>query len=326
MIDLSIISQLLASQMAGAKAGNKNVSGVMGGMDNPILLALAGAIDPYYSQNVGQQSSPLYGSFAGDESTPEAVRAVMDWVDQGMNKYQIEAKINTLPSSVKTDSGFTDQQLIGMGADMADERSSDANKNVFAKAGLRNPNDVYTMADVPVTGKNLSVMSKFLASAQAKQPVYEEAERQSSLQRKNAGSRIISSDEAKKLSKKIGNRNVWDMYSYSPTRGAELYLKDILDETKGDVDITEFLSGKTFSPDVESALKKTKKRGVMSTSKQDELSRGLVAASDAKNAVSSDLLKAQAVQRGVLRAYQETGRTPFTDQASAYLKFISGSK
>ena len=114
--------QLLAALLSQAKGGNKNLSGTLGNVDNPILLALAGVLDPYYG--TGQTTSGagnLYGSFASDETTPAAVKAVMDYVDQGMNGYQIEAQINALDPDIVKNSGYTDEQLISMGKEMAKE-------------------------------------------------------------------------------------------------------------------------------------------------------------------------------------------------------------
>ena len=154
--------QMLMQYLAAAKKGNKNVSSVMNNLDSPILLGMAGVLDPYYGMGAG--GGTTYGSFASDETTPPAVRAIMDYVDQGMNPYQIEAQVNALDDEVIRNSGYTDEQLISMGREMAKEGGKKGT-DVFAKAGLRNPNDVYDLETVPLDVSELENVRKYTERA-----------------------------------------------------------------------------------------------------------------------------------------------------------------
>lgn len=336
--------QLLAAILSQAKGGNKNLSGVLGNMDNPILLALAQVLDPYYG--TGQTTSgagSLYSSFAGDKSTPAAVKAVMDYVDQGMNPYQIEAQINALDSDVIKDSGYTDQQLISMGKEMAKEGGK-AGSNVFAKAGLRNPNDIYDVEDVPLNESQNKDYFDYIGKAKKSKRGEEKANWDLGVARNNMS----------KYSPETVDVPDWFPMGAEPGtvaqigKGAEYNTARIgLDENgKGPnintarIGLDENGKGPNFNTarigegaEYNTARigpipsKSDKKKGSRPSREElDALSRAQAGVADVNTKVAADLMRAQAVREGSLMRAQQLGRTPFTDQASALLKFIAGSK
>lgn len=339
--------QLLAALLSQAKGGNKNLSGTLGNMDNPILLALAQVLDPYYG--TGQTTSgagSLYGSFASDETTPAAVKAVMDYVDQGMNGYQIEAQINSLDPDIVKNSGYTDEQLISMGKEMAKEGGKKG-ADVFAKAGLRNPNDIYDVEDVPLNDSQNKDYMDYLGKAKESKKGEEMANWRLAVARHQMEQfkqgKEYSNDmvgEAQKMlapSDVVGEAQKMLTSSDIVKRAQEtLTPSDVVGQAQKMLAPSDMIAmgKKTLtSSDVVgegqamlSGKNQKNKKGRPSREQMDAMSRAQAGVADVNTQVQADLMRAQAVREGALMRAQSQGRTPFTDQTSALLKFIAGSK
>lgn len=288
---------MLAQLMSQAKGGNRNVSSIGNNMTDPVILALAGVLDPYYGMDEGS-SGTLYNQFASDTSTPAAVKAVMDYVDQGMNKYQIESQINALDPDVVKDSGYTSEQLIAMGADMSGERSKSKSSNVFKKAGLRNPNDVYTVNDVPLNQKEQDLYTKFLKSA-------------------------------KESEKKLGNAEYAYQAAQSNLSNKSKTKKEMDAEAEEIVRSVPFVSTNFDAEQRKLARKEVYAKYAKNTATQedfDDIARAAWRRGNIGNQKRYDEMRAEAVQEGAFNRAAKSGRTPFTDQTSALLQFIAGTK
>lgn len=285
--------QLLAQLMSQAKGGNRNVSSIGNNMSDPLILALAGVLDPYYGMDQG--GSKLYNQFANDPSTPAAVKAVMDYVDQGMNKYQIEAQINALDPAVMTDSGFTAEQLISMGDEMLREKDKSKSKDVFAKAGLRNPRDVYSLDDVPLNEKESKSYIKYLEKAKS-------SERGMSAIDYNIRKAQRKTERASSKSKQAADKAIAEMpYTMAGNDQAM-------------VDAIQTVSKNKYG------------QGPAKTEDYDAVARAIAQKHDLDTTVQADIARAMAVKKGALNRAASSGRTPFTDQASALMQFIASTK
>jgi hypothetical protein len=336
--------QMLMQYLSSAKKGNKGVSSVAGNLDNPILLALAGVLDPYYGS--GQTTSGagnLYGSFASDKTTPAAVRAVMDYVDQGMNSYQIEAQINALDSDVIQNSGYTDEQLISMGREMAKEGGKKGT-DVFAKAGLRNPNDIYGLGDVPLDASQSEDYQSYVDASKKSGKGRELADWRLAVARNNMSKYTEDGVEvpdwfpkgaAEGTVAQIGKGAKYNTARIGLDKngkGPNLNTARIgLDaDGKGpNLNTARIGEGAEYNtarigPVPRKSNKKEGKRP--SQDERDALSRAQAGVADVETQVAADLMRAQAVREGALRRASQSGRTPFTDQTSTLLKFIAGSK
>lgn len=321
--------QLLAALLSQAKGGNKNLSGVLGNMDSPILLALAQVLDPYYG--TGQTTSgagSLYGSFASDETTPAAVKAVMDYVDQGMNGYQIEAQINNLDPNVVKDSGYTDEQLISMGKEMAKEGGKKGT-DVFAKAGLRNPNDIYDLEDVPLNSSQSQDYENYLTAARKSKKGSEMADWHLAVARNNIDKYGLEPADVPDWFPTGG-----DGTSVRPMGGEGTSIRPMGGEGtsvrpmggEGVVAKPRGGQGSGLYPTGGNGPYKPEKKKRPSQEEFDALNRAQVEVADVNTRVAADLMRAQAVREGALNRAKSIGRTPFTDQTSALLKFIAGTK
>lgn len=348
--------QMLMQYMKSAKGGNKNIGSIAGNLDNPILLALAGVLDPYYGSGGGGAGGTVYGQFASDPSTPAAVKAVMDYVDQGMNGYQIEAQINNLDDEVIKNSGYTDEQLISMGKEMSKEGGKKGS-DVFAKAGLRNPNDVYTTADVPLNQDVLKMLTE-----------------QDARRSKVGESSAKATEATKKAKKKLG-----------PLYGKDFTSPELLSFLKNDPEGSKLLKGKNIDWDKVDPNTGQIYSGPLSDSTQDTSWQRFTPWGALRNLVGEGVTQVgrtaeiigkeqimggkakymsdvvgykkpadpydlyeyeqaqldeeagkfaktrfdkleQATRKGALKRVAEKGQTPFTDQTSTLLKFIAGTK
>lgn len=350
------VIQLLAQLMSQAKSGNRNVSSLGNNLSDPVILALAGVLDPYYGQS--SSSGELYSQFANDPSTPPAVQAVMDYVDQGMNGYQIEAQINKLDGSVKTDSGYTDEQLISMGREMAKERSKAKSSNAFEKAGLRNPNDIYTLNDIPLTADQQSVYAKYLDKAGETQKRLDNADYAIRV----AQQRVKDNEDIPEVEDTVARRmamaaaNMPENYmAKSMAEAAKNASGDYMGRTAAEAaknrpenymaksmamaaaNMPENYMAKSMAEAAKNAEpnymaqsmgqgSKKSKQKLVDVNDADAIARAIAQKADLDTIMQGDLMRAQAVKKGALKRAAESGRTPFTDQASALLRFIAGTK
>lgn len=319
--------QLLAALLSQAKGGNKNLSGTLGNMDNPILLALAQVLDPYYG--TGQTTSgagSLYGSFASDETTPAAVKAVMDYVDQGMNGYQIEAQINSLDPDIVKNSGYTDEQLISMGKEMAKEGGKKGT-DVFAKAGLRNPNDIYDVEDIPLNDSQNKDYLDYLGKAKESKRGEEQANWDLAVARNNMSKYSDGSIDVPDWFPKGGEGT-----TVKPMGGEGTTVRMMGGEGTtvrpmgGEGTSVRPMGGEGTTARMGDYKPKKKNGSGPLQAERDAISRAQAGVADVNTQVAADLMRAQAVREGALMSAKAKGRTPFTDQTSTLLKFIAGSK
>ena len=319
--------------LSQAKGGNKNLSGMLNNMDSPLLLALAGVLDPMVAQG-SSQSSGIYNQFANDPNTPATVQQIMDWVDQGLNKYQIESMVNQLPDDVVTDGGYSKDQLISMANDMTKHRSSGEDKNVFEKAGFRNPNDVYTVDDVPLSANSQKRLRELEAEYK---PI--SANLENINQRANKAGLIMrgaGKDRRQEWSDLVMDQNDNPIFKDPKLEDLSKWIKNagyvsIADIEKKAEEIQ--MSGKAPSLKLDRAVAKIKKK---SASYEQGVSDRAQASTDWEQAkIEESKAKAEeynnrrlreAIVQSNLQQAAQAGRTPFTDQASQLMKFIAGTK
>lgn len=326
----------LMLQMSQAKKGNRNLSGLLNNLDNPFLLGMAGVLDPISFGQMGATPG-LYGQYSADPNTPDAVKAIMDYVDQGANKYQIQSQLNQLPEEVKTASGYTPEQLDAMAADMVSERSKGVGKNVFEKAGFRNPSDIYTTADVPLTNESInaliglqekSVPVSNRLSAEQQRGNTARVQMQNTKEPKSVAKEI---ERARLLTSGTAAANVRQLADWIASQGSvsEQSLKSGAErfrpKSKADAQSydravqTATSRIKTKMPDF--TMGDAKRRQAIQDWEESKKREAKIGAQMSNNARMQESIR----QANLDRAASQ-GRTPFTDQLSQLLSFVSGSK
>jgi hypothetical protein len=335
-------------QMSQAKGGNRNLSGTLNNMDNPLLLALAGVLDPMSMQGASQGGG-VYGSFSNDPNTPETVQQVMDWVDQGLNKYQIESMINSqFPDAVVTDSGYTKKQLISMASEMSKQRASGTDKSGIGKltqAGFRNPNDVYGLEDVPLSANSQSRIGELQTQYS---PLEEKMANQESRTKIAAGKmRGFVSETKTDLAGEL-KRDAEGIPIGAAKRGLNDFSKYVesnpyLTVEELDKKIYSLLSNMRGANPKEvdrfkrsaltrvATLRKTATKGSEDVSsnraqsiadwEKAKIEEGKIGVEASNNARLQE-----AIRQANLNQAAQAGRTPFTDQASQLMRFIAGTK
>lgn len=326
----------LMLQMSQAKKGNRNLPGLLNNLDNPLLLGMAGVLDPIsFEQSMGTPG--LYGQYSADPNTPDAVRAIMDFVDQGANKYQIQAQINQLPSELVTESGYTPAQLEAMAGDMVKERSSGAGKNVFEKAGLRNPADIYTTADVPLSEDSVRELVRLQQEAV---PVSNRLGAEQ--QRGNAArTQMQNTKNSEKVAKEVGRSrlltsglaagNINKLAEWIASQGSisEQALKSGAErfrpKSKSDAESYDRAVGvasKRITKEMpDFAMEGSKRRKAIADWEESKKREAKISAEASNNARLQE-----SIRQANLGNAASQGRTPFTDQVSQLLRFVAGSK
>lgn len=329
-----VVLQLLA-QLSSAKGGNKNLSALLGNIDNPLLLAMAGVIDPQVMQQ--SESGGLYGSFQQDPNTPATVQQVMDWVDQGLNKYQIAAQLNNIPDEIVANSGYTKSQLTSIAGDLAKERASGGGKSVFEKAGFRSPNDIYGLMDVPLSAgaqqKIYDLQTQYGGLGSAVSAAEQGSKKAALLMR--GASPEVRSDWLEKIrrARPRGTRNTAELRVLEDWVKSTPYAT-VEELKKRAAEITDSYSyDKTRVGRVNKAVEGIAKSAAPYQQKSVDRAQAIqdwekakAAESQAEVQASNNARLQEAIRMASLKNAAQAGRTPFTDQVSTLLKFVAGSK
>lgn len=305
--------QLLAL-LAAALRGNSGVSGLLGNIDNPLLAVLAGVYDPMAAQ--GGQAGSLYNQYnASRETNPEIINNILASVESGANPYEIESEIDRLaadnPEFIAA-SGMTPETLTAMAKDMQGQYSSGQKQDVFSKAGLRNPADIYTMEDVPLPPEAERLISSFRESIEP--TLGRESEYKSQLRD------LAQREEGRKRKAVFGTYKE----GTAKDRMARLSMGGSLspeEELKFGGPVTSRMLSKKAP---EMARKALKESGYAMDADTQAQARALLQnLSNTRQERSNAVKREQAIREGVLRSYEKSGQTPLKDQMNAILRTLS---
>lgn len=305
--------QLLAL-LAAALRGNSGVSGLLGNIDNPLLAVLAGVYDPIAAQ--GGQAGSLYNQYnASRETNPEIINSILASVESGANPYEIESEIDRIaadnPEFIAA-SGMTPETLTAMAKDMQGQYTSGQKQDVFSKAGLRNPADVYTMEDVPLPLEAERLIASFRESIE---PTFgRESEYKSELRR------LAQREQGRKRKAAFGTYEEGS----AKDRMARLAFGGELspeEELKFGGPVTTAMFSKQAPEMAKKALKDSGYQ--MSADTQAQARALLQNLTNTRQERSNAMKREQAVREGVLRSYEKSGQTPLKDQMNAILRTLS---
>jgi hypothetical protein len=166
MSDMGMDPEIMAAFL-GARDNNSNVSGLLGNLDNPMLAYLAGVYDPMAGQAGGGQ---LWASYANNPDYP-IVQDIMQKIQNGADPFYLNSYIDSIAGDADFN-GFQDADLKGLAKSLYNEYTGGGSGGGdgagggggggtwWGKAGLRNPTDVYTMADVPLSSDSRKMLSE----------------------------------------------------------------------------------------------------------------------------------------------------------------------
>jgi hypothetical protein len=327
----------LLQLFAAAMGRDGGLSTMLGNLDNQLLAVLAGV----YTPPVETGGGTLYNQYKATEAqNPDIINRILYNIENGMNEYEIEADIdaaiaelgqnfdvanvNAYGQSV-TPLGMAPDTLKSMAKAMQKEYSSDKGKaDYWQKAGLRNPIDVYTIEDVPMSAQ--SQMS--IQDIQSALPGI--MQRRKGATSSLGGLMRSFSERQKQLGDYREEVSRSERFATTPQDdGVEMWdeLGNIDDARRKEL---EMWSGgripqKGSTPQISRYVKEPAKPS-SKKQKMDQTNLKAIIATLAKtNQEKEDAtMREMAVRQGTLDAYKMAGRTPLMDQLTAMTRFISG--
>lgn len=348
---------LLLSQ---AKRGNKNLSGILGNLDNPIFTAMAGQFDApsYYGGNgAGGTGGSKWQQYANSDMP--VVHDIMDKIQQGVDNRWLSSYVESLPASGVDMAGFQTSDLKGLAGDLYKEYNSGTSggkKDAFSKAGLRSPADVYNIGDVPLDAQQQAwVRSAHLGVNAArnvathKNAEWVQAQKEANVsgqQLKDIAGNYIKGamrsvrqtgtakeiqDSVKSL-KHLGNwvKNQKTISAYElqtmTDRFAPKPSQEVIDYQTGQPRMVENDAYKKTSKDLMDLMARKGLDIKTTEAQKKKIADKANAYKAAQDDVSINQLLGDVTRQGALNAYKAAGRTPFTDQMTQLMRFAAGSK
>lgn len=287
--------ELLNLFLAASKAQGGR-SKVLSALNNPWIAMLSGAYDPVAAQgDTVAGSGQLWNTYAGNPDYPE-LQSIINTISQGGDQYQVQEQVNRVLGGKDTAGFFSADNLSKLAQGLYKEYTGGgtssgkaAKQDVFSKAGIRSPLDVYTAQDVPVpdaVNKSLVSLIPAFSSIMEKTKQAKAAESGALRDWKSA-----QNEEAKNVKPKG-----------VPATAYQWYPNEYFADTKTQESRT------------------AKKKAASEQSRQAMATSGAMQMEQDKQAAVMDAMK-----RGVLRAYQEAGRTPAKDQMANIFKFLAST-
>jgi hypothetical protein len=154
----------IAALFLGARDNNKNVSSVLNNLDSSVLALLAGVYDPLAAQ--GGSGGQLWSSYAGNPDYP-VVQDIQQKIQGGADPYYLNSYIDGLVANKVDLNGFQDADLKGLAKGLYNEYNGKGSGGGGGGGGdddlpswLRDPTDVYTTQDLPMTPKLQEMISE----------------------------------------------------------------------------------------------------------------------------------------------------------------------
>jgi hypothetical protein len=298
----------LLQLFAAAKSNNKNVSGLLGNMDNSIFAYLAGAYDPLAGGSAG---GPLWAQYS---SNPDPIiQDIISKIKGGADPFYLNSYIEAIPNVDSTGFQLSDLQGLARGLQKEFAGGGSADED-FTKAGIRSPLDVYSTMDIPLQGKAREDVSKIRSGrAWAEERLGEAKGALAGLKNRQR----LEVYEKKKSEKKPGATN--QILDWLGEKTGVTYLTDVLGEVGNEV-VNTFGGRRQpgYGTQGRQSPKPRETPQIRAMKKAQEV-EGL-----AQQQVNAGAADEEAYRRGVLRAYTEAGRTPTRDQLAAILRFGAG--
>jgi hypothetical protein len=317
-----------------ARGRNKNVSGVLGNLDNPLLAYLAGAYNPMTQEDSGGGSTSTWDTYYGNEQYPE-LQPVLDIIAQGGDEYQAQAALDAAVANGGRLGPFsfeTAKSLVSDAYKEVSEGGPSGKKSVFAKAGLSDPLDEYTVETMPMDETIrgfLSTLSKDSSRlAELASGAKKDAKRLKDYV--SVGDTFLDSYR-RKLRKEMGSaggnipgmaiRNLLDsLENKKSISNEELAQLESRFTPQGYKDYQDM-----YKTSIGRASKGLVNRGTTEDD-TEKLSKAERKANDLYYLAKEQADAERQIQEGILAAYKKAGKTPLQDELSSMMKFISATK
>jgi len=308
----------LLQLFASARGANKNVSGLLGNMDNSFLAFLAGVYDPVSAQ--GQPGGgPLWAKYS--QNPDPTIQGILQEIIDGGDPFSLSSKIDTMATMGDISAaGFQIGDLKGLAKALHKEYTTAGdpkNMSIWAKAGLREPTDLYSTEDVPLGDESRQQIVGMREGQVA-------ADRKMSTAQTQYGkvkSQLSVEDKIKEQMIDRLNSNRASGPYQSRALAEWISQQDVLDENQ--------LRNKAQAlsvpeKEINKATKTLSKR--KNKVNQTEYTKSQYDVGSAS--MQSDAAKAaeRLYREGLVSSYEAAGKTPTRDQLAGIMSFLSQSK
>ena len=341
-----------------AKNSDTGAAGLLKLLTSPQLQLLAGQYDPLAAQGGSAGLTQRYAS----DPTP-AIQMMMQQINTGIDKFALSSYIDSLAGSdgqgVDTGS-FQIDDLKSLGNALIAERDGTGPKGSKNTGGLRNPTDLYTTADVPVSQSNIKALSGYMKNQDQAASRLKQAEAGADTAMKDMGPLFSGMDERGRPIAPSAQQ----MIQYVKSNQQSIPGADSIDWRKVDPDTGTLYSWagtqNRSTPkignnpigefDILGMLTKTPLQSIFKTGediwdmnfgksksiaeyipqpdekKTDAYKKAMRKKGLAQQQVNASQGQEEAYRRGMLRAYAEAGKTPAKDQLAGIMRFLSSTK
>lgn len=334
-----------------AKNSDTGAAGLLKLLTSPQLQLLAGQYDPLAAQGGSAGLTQRYAS----DPTP-AIQQMMQQINTGIDKFALSSYVDSLAGQGVDTGSFQIDDLKSLGNALIAERDGTGPKNSKNAGGLRNPTDLYTTADVPVSQSNIKALSGYRKNQDQAASRLKQAEAGADTASKDMGPLFAGMDERgrpmapsaqqmiqyvksnqqslpgadsidwRKVDPDTGTLYSWAGTQNRPKRGfadprglIDMFTKTPLQSVfKTGEDIWDMNFGKSKSVADYVPQPDEKKTEAY---KKAMRKKGL-----AEQQVNAGQGQEEAYRRGMLRAYAEAGKTPAKDQLAGIMRFLSATK
>jgi flagellar motility protein MotE (MotC chaperone) len=306
----------LLQLFASARGANKNVSGLLGNIDNPLLAFLAGVYDP-----VSAQGQPTGGAlWAKYSQDPNPVfQQIIQEIQNGADPFYLSSEIDKMGDDVAS-TGLMTGDLKGLAKALHKEYTTSGdpkNMSVWAKAGLREPTDLYSTQDVPLGDES----RKQIVGMREGQVAADRKLSTAQTQYGKVRSQLSVEDKIKEQMIDRLNSNLASGPYQSRALAEWISQQDVLDENQ--------LRNKAQAlsvpeKEINKATKTLSKR--KNKVNQTEYTKSQYDVGSAS--MQSDAAKAaeRLYREGLVSSYEAAGKTPTRDQLAGIMSFLSQSK
>lgn len=311
--------QLLMWLLANASGKRSGVSQALNNLDNPIYGAMVGGYNPLTQASTG--GGQLWSRYSGVED--EDLRTIMDMIEEGQDKYTIGSMIDTLYGDAITQVrpafeglGLQEEQVRSLVDDLQKEYVGGQQEDVFAKAGLSNPIDVYTPETVPLSSAAQSQVSQYDQMLQLAAKNLQKAESMYSPEARSLKEQadVMDGDEGFSLGGAIKGLGKRALTAALPPFGQVQSAKDLGSLAKS---LVKSRGGtKKIVEDKRALLERAS--GILESNRQQR-AEAAIARGMALKEVQETQRKRDLFMKGYIEALTEQGRTPFKDETQARL-------
>ena len=323
--------EILQLLFQNARNKNKNVSGVLNNLDNSMLAYLAGVYDPTTQMDMGGAASQVWDTYYGNENYPE-LQPVLDIIAQGGDQYQAQAALDAAVAEGGTLGPFSYETARSLVNDAYKEVSGGGGKkknDVFSKAGLPSPIDVYDESNLPLDGPLNEFLGKYSSEATRMAGLAEKAKKDVDAGRNRVDVAKKAMSSFVKALEQGGSGRVSDMAVRRLRE--DISKRDMITDTEWADLVEKYSPAKRGNDPVyekqyrERVAKASKSLPKISKKDLDSISAAERRANDLMYLAKDAKANEDAVRKAFLARIQESGRTPLGDSLSAMMKFTANT-